>query len=108
MALGILQIIFMVLAVLALVGQFLLYKGSKNDSINQWVFLFNTLLSMGISFFIYSGLPSNFLGQKALAAGWGLLAIVAFLLKWQLPQTLSLSKILLTVSIIGGLIHLFI
>ena len=92
MALGVLQIIFIVLALLALVGQF----------------LFNTLLGMGISFLIYSGLPSNFLGQKALAALWGLIAIVAFLLKWQRPKTLSLSKVLLSISIIGGFIHLFI
>lgn len=108
MALGILQIIFIVLAVLAIVGQFLLYKPSKNEQLNQWIFLFNTLLAMGISFLIYSGLPSNFLGQKALAAGWGLVAIVAFLLKWKRANTLFFSKILLSISIIGGLIHLFI
>lgn len=107
MALGILSIIFIVLGVGAIIGQVLLYKGTGKDNSDEWIFILNLFLAVVISYLNYSALPDNFLGQRAIALLWGILAVIAFPLKIKFPKLLNVSKALLTISIIGGLIQLF-
>lgn len=104
MALGILGIIFAVLIIMAAIGQFLLYKNGGSRIGLIW----NTVLGIIISYLVYTSLPSNYTGQKVLALVWGIIALVAFLLELRNKETLILSKIMLTVSVVGGIIHLFI
>lgn len=67
MALGILSIIFIILVVAAVMLQVLLYKVTKNPKTNDWIFILNILLGVIVSFMAFSALPSNFIGQRAVA-----------------------------------------
>lgn len=104
MALGILKIVFFALIILVAIGQFALYK-------NRWrqgTIIGNTILGVIISYMAFTSLPSNYTGQRGLALVWGVVALVAFVLDLRSKDTLLLSKILLTISVIGGIIQLFI
>lgn len=107
MALGILLFIFIGLGFLAALGQILLYKESKKEIYNEWIFSFNMVLGVIVSYMAYSELPTNLLGQRGLALVWGILAIIAIPLKIKFPKFLLVSKLLLTISLVGGLIQLF-
>lgn len=108
MALGILEIIFTVLIIMAATGQFLLYRNGGSRISNSIILIWNTVLGIIISYLVYTSLPSNYTVQKVLALVWGITAIVAFILELRNKETLILSKIMLTVSVVGGIIHLLI
>ena len=104
MALGILKIVFIALIILVAMGQFALYK-------NRWrqgATIGNTILGVIISYMAFTSLPSNYTGQRGLALVWGVVALVAFVLDLRSKHTLFLSKILLTISVVGGMIQLLI
>ena len=107
MALGSLMIIFIILGIAAVLGQILLYKGIKKDRYNGWVFYFNMLLGIIISYLNYSSLPNNDFVPRGIALIWGFLAVIALPIKLKFPKLSNLSKALLTLSIGGGLIQLF-
>ncbi len=107
MALAILGIIFAVLGILAVIGQILLYKGTKNTKNDEWIFIANMVLGVIISVMVFTSLPSNFIGQKGIALLWAILAVIALPLKLKSPNLVMLSKVLVTISIVGGLIQLF-
>src|SRR5699024_5631638 len=104
MALGILKIVFIVLIILVVAGQFLLYK----EYWRRGAIIGNTVLGIVISYMAFSALPSNYIGQKVLALVWGVIALIAFVLDLRSKASLLISKIMLTVSIVGGVIHLMI
>lgn len=103
MALGILSIIFIVLFVLVVIGQFFLYSSQENQF---WV-IWNTLLGIVIAFMAYTSLPSNYVVQKTIALVWGIIALVAFILQLRNNETSMLVKVLLTISVVGGIVQLF-
>lgn len=103
MALGYLGILFGVLALAALIAQFLLYKSTNNNGI----FILNVVIGITLSFLIFTSLPTNYTNQKYLSLIWGALAILAIIIKSVNIKNLTVSKIMLTVSLFGGLIHLF-
>lgn len=105
MALGILFIIFIVLAVAAVVIQILLYK--RGNETNNGIFIINMLLGVLLSYMAFSSLPTNFTGQRTLAIVWGVIAVVAIVLKLTSSKFIMVSKVLLTVSIVGSLFQLF-
>lgn len=103
MALGYLGILFGVLALAALIAQFLLYKTTNNNGI----FIFNVVIGITLSFLIFTSLPTNYTTQKYLSLIWGALAVLAIIIKSINIKNLKVSKVMLTVSLFGGLIHLF-
>lgn len=105
MALGVLTIIYIMLIVVALIVQIALYK-NKYQSKNG-VFIINTLLGIILSYIAYSSLPTNFTGQRILAAGWGIISIIAIILKLSTKKSVMISKTMLSVAIVGGLSQLF-
>ena len=108
MALGLLAIIFIVLGALSLLFQILLYKGNDNTKNYSLIFMLNVFLGVVLSFLVYSSLPSNFIGEKIIAAALGLLAIFAIGVRVKIEKHSMVSKTMLTISIIGGLIQLYI
>lgn len=101
MALGYLKIFFIVMIITAVVLQILLY--SSNNKSNNLVFILNMLLGVFISFMVYTALPSNASGQKLAAASWGLMAILAFIIRLTTNKSSIISKVVITVAILGGL-----
>ena len=105
MALAYLQILFIFLALVSLIGQFLLYK--DKSTINNYVFFFNVFLGILFSWLVFTSLPTNFYAQKIISLVWGFLAFVAIGIKIFRSDDVKFSKILLTISVFGGMIHLF-
>ena len=105
MALGILSIIFYILIIAAIILQVMLYK-KQSEKIETFIYWGNVLLALIMSALVYSSLPSNFIVQKVIAGVWGLLAIVGIFIKQRGQSHRLSSKLLLSVSVLGSLIHL--
>lgn len=106
MALALLQILFIILAVASLLGQFLLYKDKL--TVKNSVFIFNVVLGLIFSWIIFTSMPTNYHVQRIISLVWGFLALVALVLKISPKNNILLTKVLLTISIFGAMIHLFI
>lgn len=104
MALGILMIIFIVLIITAVIIQILLYR-QKGDSKNN-IFIINMLLGLLLSYLAYTSLPSNFIEQKILAIAWGIISVLALVVKLSSRKFIVASKVMLTVAILGSLVQL--
>lgn len=105
MALGILGIIFYILIIAAFILQVRLYK-KQSEKREAFIYWGNVLLALIMSALIFSSLPSNFIAQKVIAGVWSLLAIVGVFIKQRGASRSLSSKLLLSVSVIGSLIHL--
>lgn len=99
---GELAIIFGVIGIIIIVGQFFLYKNPTDNK----MFLLNILLALVISLISFSSLPSNYLLQRIIALAIGALSFVALMLRHTDEKNITLSNILLTLSIVGGAIYL--
>ena len=105
MALGILSIFYIVLAIIGVVVQILLYK-DKNERKNG-VFIINTLLGIILSYMAYTSFATNFTGQRILALSLGILSVLALILKLATQKSTVLSKTMLSISIVGSFLLLF-
>ncbi len=101
---GELLVIYSILGILALGAQILLYKNKSKNSI----FILNMLLAIVIAYIAYTSQAENFLLEKNIALGIGSISILALILKLFKEKYSFISKILLTISILGGFILLFI
>lgn len=108
MALGILAIIYIVLGGLTLLFQILLYRGNDNTKNYSVIFMLNVFLGVVLSFLVYSSLPSNFIIEKVISAALGLIAVISIGVRVKTEKPSIISKIMLTISIVGGLIQLYI
>ena len=104
MALGMLMIVFIALFIIAGLIQILLYRHGKKTK--NGIFIANMILGVILSYLAFSALPTNFTGQRVVAIVWGALAVVALVLKLS-NRFIMVSKILLTVAIVGSLVQLF-
>lgn len=105
MALGVLWILFIALAVIAIILQFLLYK---QDGIRQnTIFIGNAILGFILSYMAYTSLPMNVTGQRNVVIGLAVVIVVALLLKFVVNRYENASKLLLSVAIVGSFIQLF-
>ncbi|MFD1928314.1 hypothetical protein ACFSFY_09600 [Sporosarcina siberiensis] len=104
MALGILEILFIILIITAVITLVLLHrrKGGSGNSI----FIINMLLGIFVSYLAFTALPTSYTGQRVLATAWGLIAVLAVVLKLTNQKLITVSKVLLTIAIIGGLAQL--
>lgn len=106
MALGVLAIIFVVMVVVSGVGLAFLYL-LKNNKWKNGLFYFLALWGMGIAAMSVSSLPSNYTGEQIVAWGFGFLAVVAIIIKIMKPEKTTLANLLVTLSIICGMVKLF-
>jgi len=104
MALGVLQVLIIILIIAAVISQILLY-GRKSTSGNS-IFIINMLFGILLSYMVFSALPTNYTGQRALAIVWGVIAVLAVVLKLNNQKLITVSRVLLTIAIIGGLVQL--
>ena len=101
MALGFLVILTITILLLAIVGIILLLTVKNKKYVNV-VFGANIVLSLILTYLHATSLPTNFHLQIAIAYGFGLLAIIAFILKFGLKKYELLAKYLVILSIVGG------
>ena len=66
------------------------------------------LFGVLLSYIAYSSQPSNYTTQIVISLSLGLLAVLALLLKLNTKTPLIATKVMLTVSIVGSLILLFV
>lgn len=105
MALGVLGIIAVVTMIAGLALQILLYIGKYRN--NNIIFILNVVLALVVAYMSFTALASNFIAQKVLAVGLGLLSLLAAILRVQTKGSYMMSKIMLSISVIGGIIQLF-
>lgn len=105
MALGMLMIVFIALFIIAGLIQILLYRHGKETK--NGIFIVNMLLGILLSYLAFTALPTNFTGQRVVAIVWGVIAVVAVVMKLSSGRFIMVSKILLTVAIVGSLVQLF-
>lgn len=104
MGLGILKILFIVLIVTAFITQILLYRRKSGSGIS--LFIINMFLGILLSYLAFTALPTNYTSQRGIAIAWGVLAVLAVVLKLTTNRFIMASKILLSIAIIGGLVQL--
>lgn len=103
MALGILEIMYIILIVLAIGIQVLLYKSKSNNSI----IIVNMVFGLLLSYLAFTTFPTNFAVQRTLAIAMGIVAILAVVIKFRSEELVLLSKIALSISIVVSLALLF-
>lgn len=106
MALGVLEIMFIVMSVVSAFGIAVLYL-AKDPKLKNGVFYFLAIWGMGIAFINATRFPSNYLNSQLIAWGFGFLALVGFGTKIVKPEKIEIAKFLVTSSIILGMGHLF-
>lgn len=102
----VLGILFGLLVIAASAGQYLLYKNKANTS--TLIVVFNGLLGILLSWLTFTSLPANYDGQRLLSLVWGIIALISLGIKLFSVKNEQISKLLLTISVIGGIIHLII
>lgn len=105
MALGILLIMYIGLAIIALLTQFLLYKDKDLTSNN--IYILNMLFSFVLSFVAFTSLPTNEETLRILAISMAFISALAVFLKVSNKRFAMLSKLMLTFSIIGSFVQLY-
>lgn len=102
---GILLIIFGILLVSAILLQLLLYGSKYRES--RIVFLGNVALAIVIAFMSYTSFPENYGVAKFIALALGLLSLLGLILRYTDKRDKTMSNILVSISLIFGLIYLF-
>lgn len=100
---AVLLMMYIVLFILAIFFQYLLYR---SDAPNN-VYLMNMSLAIFLTFIAFTSFPSNYIGRKLLAVIFGLSGASALFVKSKTNQAL-IPKLMLSISILGSFILLFI
>ncbi len=105
MALGILEIIFVVMIVVSGLGITFLYL-VKNEKIKNALFYFLAVWAMGIAFMNVTSFPTNYLGGQLIGWGFGFLAVAGIVIKIMKPEKSNLAHLLVTASILFSVMGL--
>lgn len=107
-ALGMLVITFFVMSVISIVGVFFLYF-AKNEKIKKGIFYFLTIWGMVIAYCNVRSIPPMWTGEILLACGLGGLSVIALLIQLGIKSEKKelIAKILVTVSVVIGMIDCF-
>lgn len=104
----ILLYIFSALTVLTAVVLVLQYIKGGMYGRNNLVFISSALLAVLVSWIAGSALPDNYMLQRIVAYGWGLIAVLSVILKANKKSDyFTAARLLLTVSLVGGVLDLF-
>lgn len=101
MALGLLAILSVTILLLAIVGIILMFT-VKNEKYVNIVFVVNAIYSLILAYLHATSLPTNYYLQITIAYAFGLLTIIALILKFGLKKYGQAAKYLVILSIIGG------
>ena len=98
---GELKIIYIILAIVVLAAQFLLYARPNTFGI----FIINLILALVICFISFTARASNDTTERMIVLALGALSLVAIVPRYTNKKNITLSNILLSISLIGGLIY---
>ena len=104
MALGVLNIMYIVIVIVAIIVQILLYI--KKYKLNAAIFVINILFVFMTSVLAFSSLPSNFALQRVVAIAWAVIAILAALLRLRDEKFDFISKIMISIAMAGSIVQL--
>ena len=100
MALGTLMIINIILVIVAIGLQALLYKNKATNTI----FIINILFGILLAYMAYTSFATNFTMQRTIAIALGLAPILGVILKFNNEKYILVSKVMISVSILGSLL----
>lgn len=101
---GLLLIIFIVIAVVSSISIASLYF-VKDPRSNNIIFTCTVAMGILISYLNMTSLPSNFVFSRIVAGLFGILAIIGVLLKFKKRD--HAAKLLVTASVVLGIVQLF-
>ena len=109
MALGLLVISFVGISVISIIGLALLYL-LKNERAKAGVFYFLSIWGMAVAVISAMSTPSNLMSQQLIAWGFGILGAAGLMvhLKGSSNSSRMTAYVLVTVSVIGGVLKMFI
>lgn len=96
---------FIIIIIAAVILQLLLYR---DKSETNTIFILNIALVLLVSYITFTALPSNFTAQRIIAIGWSAVALLALTLKSRNKESLTTSKILLTIAVLGSILQMLI
>lgn len=101
-------LVFIGMSVISVLGILLMFL-LKNESHKKTVFYFMAILGMIAAWMNATSIPRNLVGEQILAWGLGALSIIAILLQivGKGKKEFTIARILVVVSILGSIIHLF-
>lgn len=105
MALGILEILYIIFIIIGIIIQILLYR-EKNESKNN-IFIINMLFVILLSYIAFTSFAINFTVERTLAIVFAVIALLAVGVKVKVEKLAILSKVMLSISIIGNFLLLF-
>lgn len=103
-----LVITFMVMSLVSVVGVILLYA-SKNEKLRKGMFYFLAIWGMVIAYCSVLGTPEYMLGRIIFSWALGGLGAAALLIQLcsKNEKRFQLTRVLVTVSVVAGMIHCF-
>lgn len=106
--LGALVITFMVMSVISVIGVVMLYL-SKSEKLKKGMFYFLSIWGMVIAYCNMIGPASLYTEELVFAGALGALSVVALLIQLCLKKenTFNIARILVTVSVVAGMIDCF-
>lgn len=109
MALGLLVISFVSTSVISIIGLSLMYL-LKNERAKAGIFYFLSIWGMAIAVLSAMSLPSNWMAQQFIAWGFGILSAAGLIvhLKSSSSSGRMTAYALVTISVIGGVLKMFI
>lgn len=109
MALGLIVVSFVAISVISIIGLALMYL-LKNERAKAGVFYFLSIWGMIIAVLSATSLPSNWIAQQLIAWGFGILSAAGLIVHLKCPSASgrTAAYILVTVSVIGGVLKMFI
>ncbi len=91
----------------AIVGIIIMISARKLKT-QSIIFLVLTVYALLITYLSQSTIPDNLYILQAIALALGLLAIIAFILRFFIRNHYKQAELLLVVSIVGGITYMFI
>ena len=80
---------------------------TQNKTVQKILFYLVAILGMGIAVIGAGSYPTNYIMQQVIAWLFGFLAILGIVIKNKSPKKDTLAKILVTLSVVLGLLKLF-
>lgn len=107
-ALGMLVITFVVMSVISVIGVILVYL-VKNEKVKKGIFYFLAVWGMVIAWCNVQSIPPMWTGEILLAWALGGLSVIALLIQLCLKKEnrFAIARILVTVSVVAGMIDCF-
>lgn len=101
-----LLIMFVALAIVSGLSISFLFL-SKNKTVQKILFYIVAILGMAIAFISANSQPTNYIIEQIIAWFFGFLAIAGIIIKHKKSQADMMAKILVTLSVLLGLLKLF-